>query len=280
MLKNFLFLLVVSCFLFSCNKNTDYMVIIHTSFGDMKAILYDETPLHKENFLRLAKSGRFDSTTFHRVIKNFMIQGGDIDAKEGTRNSERIDAEIVDKFYHEKGALSAARQGDRSNPEKKSSWCQFYIVHGNTFTEAQLEQLTIDHKMLNQAVNQLIQYESHADLKNKLLELQRTGDQEGMQKLFNDCIDLAEKELNVEIRKKSLNPEQIKIYTSTGGAPHLDSDYTVFGKVVEGLEVVDKIAEQRTGGRDKPIEDVFLTMEVVEVKKKEITEKYGYEYAE
>jgi len=256
------------------------MVIIHTSFGDMKAILYDETPLHKENFLRLAKSGRFDSTTFHRVIKNFMIQGGDIDAKEGTRNSERIDAEIVDKFYHEKGALSAARQGDRSNPEKKSSWCQFYIVHGNTFTEAQLEQLTIDHKMLNQAVNQLIQYESHADLKNKLLELQRTGDQEGMQKLFNDCIDLAEKELNVEIRKKSLNPEQIKIYTSTGGAPHLDSDYTVFGKVVEGLEVVDKIAEQRTGGRDKPIEDVFLTMEVVEVKKKEITEKYGYEYAE
>ncbi|MEQ6117957.1 peptidylprolyl isomerase [Reichenbachiella sp. MALMAid0571] len=256
------------------------MVIIHTSFGDMKAILYDETPLHKENFLKLAKSGRFDSTTFHRVIKNFMIQGGDIDAKEGTRNSDRIDAEFVDKFYHEKGSLSAARQSDQSNPEKKSSWCQFYIVHGNTFTEAQLEQFTIDQRVLNQAMNQLIQYDSHADLKNQLLELQRNGDHAGMQKLFNKSIDLAEKELNVKIRKKGFNPEQIKIYTTTGGAPHLDGDYTVFGKVVEGLDVVDKIAEQRTGGRDKPIEDIFLTMEVVEVKKKEITEKYGYEYAE
>ena len=256
------------------------MVIIHTSYGDMKAILYDETPLHKQNFLKLAKSGRYDSTTFHRVIKNFMIQGGDIDAKEGTRNSERIDAEIADKFYHEKGALSAARQGDQSNPEKKSSWCQFYIVHGNTFTEAQLEQFTIDQRALNKAMNQLIQYDSYADLKNQLLELQRSGDHAGMQKLFNESIDLAEKELNVKIRKKSLSPEQIKIYTTTGGAPHLDGDYTVFGKVVEGLDVIDKIAEQRTDGRDKPSEDIFLKMEVVEVKKKEITEKYGYVYAE
>ncbi|MFY0651154.1 MAG: peptidylprolyl isomerase [Cyclobacteriaceae bacterium] len=280
MFKKLLILLVMCAALVSCDKNSDLVVIIHTPYGDMKAILYDETPLHKKNFLDLAKSGRYDSTIFHRVIKNFMIQAGDIDAKEGTRNDDRIEAEFVDKFFHEKGALSAARQGDRSNPEKKSSWCQFYIVHGNTFTEKQCEQFSIDQRVLNQAINQLIQYESHADLRDKLLELQKNGDRDGMQQLFNENIDMAEKELNVKIRKKQLTPEQISTYTTTGGAPHLDGDYTVFGKVVEGLEVIDKVANQKTAGRDKPVEDIPLTMEVVEMKKKEITEKYGYIYPE
>lgn len=280
MFKKISLLALGACLLFACKKNTDYVVVIHTSFGDMKAILYDETPLHKENFLMLAESGRYDSTIFHRVIKNFMIQGGDIDAKEETRNNDRIDAEIVGKFFHEKGALSAARQGDQVNPEKKSSWCQFYVVHGNTFSEDKLEQLTIDQRALNQAMNKLIQYESHADLKDKLLELQRNGDQAGMQQLFNESIDLAEEELNVKIRKKDFSPEQVKLYSTVGGAPHLDGDYTVFGKVVEGLDVVDKIAAQATGRRDKPLEDIVITMRVEEMKKKDITEKYGYVYPE
>lgn len=280
MFKKITLLVLGASLLFACKKNTDYVVIIHTTFGDMKAILYDETPLHKENFLKLAESGRYDSTIFHRVIKNFMIQGGDIDAREETRNDDRIDAEFVEKFFHEKGALSAARQGDQVNPEKKSSWCQFYVVHGNTFSDAQLEQLTIDQRELNKAMNKLIQYESHADLKDKLLELQRNGDQAGMQKLFNECIDMAEEELNVKIRKKAFSAEQVKVYSTVGGAPHLDGDYTVFGKVVEGLDVVDKIAEQATGRRDKPLEDIVITMRVEEMKKKDITEKYGYVYPE
>ncbi len=273
-------MLLCSVLLISCNKNKDYVVVIHTPYGDMKAILYDETPLHKENFLKLARSGRYDSTVFHRIIKGFMVQGGDIDAKEDTRSSDRIDAEIVTKFFHEKGALAAARQGDQVNPEKKSSWCQFYIVHGKTFSQEQLEQFSIDHRALNKAVNQLVQYESHADLRDKLLEMQRNGDQEGMQKLFLECVDMAEKELNVKIRKKALSPEQVNVYTTKGGAPHLDGDYTVFGRVVEGLDIVDKIAEQQTGARDKPLEEIPLTMEVLEMKKKEITEKYGYQYPE
>ena len=280
MIKKITLVVLCCAFLISCDKNTDYVVVIHTSFGDMKAILYDETPLHKENFLKLVRAGQYDSTIFHRVINQFMIQGGDVDAKEGTQNKSLIDAEIVDGFYHQKGALAAARQGDKINPEKKSSWCQFYVVHGKTFSDAEMQQLSIDHRALQQAISQMIQYESHADLRDKLLEMQRNGDQAGMKKLFEENIDLAEKEMNVKIRKKDISPEQKEIYSTIGGAPHLDGDYTVFGKVVEGLDVVDKIASQKTGGRNKPIQDIFMTLEIVEMKKKEVTEKYGYTYPE
>lgn len=269
--------------LLSCNSKEsslggkkDFLVVIHTKFGDMKAILYDETPLHKANFIKLAQESQFDSTMFHRVIKEFMIQGGDIDTKNGTKPSETVPAEFVDKFYHEKGALSAARQGDNINPEKASSWCQFYVVHGKKFTE---RELTIDQRKLNAAISKLIQYDSQKELREQFMKLQATRDFEAMNQLAMDNIELAEKEMNTKLRM-DISPERLKVYTTVGGAPHLDTQYTIFGKVVEGLDVIDKIAEQKTGRADKPLEDIHMTVELVKIKKKKVTELYGYVYPE
>lgn len=275
MKKNILFV-ALCLILVSCNKNKDYVVTIHTSFGDIKAILYEETPKHKANFIALAESGRYDSTIFHRVINEFMIQGGNIDDKEGTKPTRTVDKEFVSKFYHVKGALAAARQGDNVNPEKGSSWCQFYIVHGKKFSEMEL---TIDQPKLNSAISRLLQYESNVELKEKFIELNQKRDIEGMNQLVLDNVEAAEKELGQSLRK-SISPERLEAYTTIGGAPHLDDQYTVFGRVVEGLDVLDAIATQRVAGRNKPIKEIPLTIELEAVKKKEITKKYGYIYPE
>ncbi|MEP2023352.1 MAG: peptidylprolyl isomerase [Reichenbachiella sp.] len=277
-MKKHILYALTSLFIFSsCAKDKkDAIITIKTSYGDMKVLLYEETPLHKANFIKLAEEGQYDSTVFHRIIKEFMIQGGNVDEKNGTQSNETIKAEIVDGFYHEKGALAAARQGDRVNPEKASSWCQFYLIHGKTFSEAEL---TVDQRKLNQAVSQLMQYESHADLRDQFMELQKNKDFEGMNKLALECVGLAEKELNIKL-KKDISPERLKLYTEVGGAPHLDGEYTVFGKVVEGLEVVDKIAEVETGRADRPTEPIYLSMEIERISKKKITKMYGYEYPE
>lgn len=274
--------MLVLAALFSCNsKDTiggkkDFLVVIHTPYGDMTAILYDETPLHKANFIKLVKEGQYDSTIFHRVIKNFMIQGGDVDAKNKTRTKETVPAEIINKFHHTKGALSAARQGDNVNPQRASSWCQFYVVHGKQFTK---EELTIDQPKLNQAIGQLLQYESHQDLRNQFMQLQSERKFTEMNQLAIDNVDLCEKELNIKLRK-DLSPERLKLYTTVGGAPHLDDEYTVFGRVIKGLEVIDKIADQKTRGGDRPIEDIYMTVELIEMKRKKITKEYGFEYPE
>lgn len=275
-------LLLVGVTLFSCNSmettggKKDFLVVIHTSFGDMTAILYDETPLHKANFIKLAKEGQYDSTIFHRVIKDFMIQGGDIDAKNGTRNTETVPAEFVDKFYHTKGSLSAARQGDNVNPQKGSSWCQFYIVQGKKFTK---EELTIDQQKLNQSIRTLLQYESQKDLKEQFVKLQAEGNNEAMNQLALDNVELCERELNINL-KLDISPERLELYTTLGGAPFLDTEYTVFGKVVDGLDIIDKIADQKTARGDKPLQDIHLTVELVEMRKSKITKLYGYNYPE
>lgn len=261
----------------ACNDNKDALVVIHTEFGDMKVILYDETPLHKENFLKRVKSGEYNDTKWHRVIQGFMIQGGDVYAKAGKTEpeSDRIAAEIVPGFRHTKGALAAARQGDQINPQKKSSGSQFYIVHGRTFSEAEL---TTDQVKLNQAISQMLQDTTKYDsLYRMFVNLQRLGDFNGMQKLALDCRPYVEQELGFSVGLPA-DPEKVEIYSQTPGAPHLDNEYTIFGRVVEGLEIVDQIAEVPTGPGDKPVKDTFVTMEVEMVSKKEITEKYGYVY--
>ncbi|UXX80294.1 peptidylprolyl isomerase [Reichenbachiella carrageenanivorans] len=277
MKKHLLLALTTLIVLSSCAKDKkDAVITIKTSYGDMKVILFEETPKHKANFIKLAEEGQYDSTTFHRIIKEFMIQGGDVDAKNGTRSTKTIPAEIVEGFYHEKGALAAARQGDRVNPEKASSWCQFYLVHGKTFSEAEL---TVDQRELNQAIGQLMRYASHEDIKDEFAALQEKEDYEAMNQLALEYVDLAEKELNIKL-KKSISAERLKLYTEVGGAPHLDGEYTVFGKVVEGLDIVDKIAEVETARGDKPIDAIYISMEVERIPKKKITKLYGYEYPE
>ncbi len=278
-MKSFLFLLANLLILTACgDKNKDYIVTIKTSYGDMKVLLYDETPLHKQNFLELARSGRFDSTIFHRVINEFMIQGGNVYEKEGTQEPQeaRIPAEIVDGLFHKKGELAAARQGDRINPERMSSSCQFYIVHGKVYKE---EELTVDQVKLNQAISSMLQREGYDDLRNQFIELQQAREFDKMSQLALEYKDECERVMNIELDKE-FDQSRLEAYTTVGGTPHLDDQYTVFGRVVEGLDVVDKIAAVETQRGDRPTQPIHMTIEVEAVRKKVITKKYGYIYAD
>lgn len=263
----------------SCAKDRkDYIVTIHTSFGDMKVLLYEETPLHKENFIDLAESGDYDSTIFHRVIKNFMIQGGGIDMKTGKNSSERIPAELDRGYLHEKGALAAARMGDNVNPKKESSWCQFYIVQGKKYTPEEIDQYEEEMNMgaKNQFFGEIIQKPENQEYLKAAQAFKREGNRLAVDSIIAEVM----KQVDAQYDPKTLTDQQKEIYTTVGGSPHLDFEYTVFGKVVEGLDVIDKIAAVQTGARDKPVEDYFLTMEVEKLPKKKITKLYGYEYPE
>lgn len=219
-----LFFIVISVFCFAQkadkqkkSNDKEYYVKIETSYGNMVVKLYNETPLHRDNFIKLVKEGTYDGLLFHRVINQFMIQGGDPksrDAKPGQMLGDgelgyTIPAEFVPGLFHKKGALAAARQGDEVNPQKASSSCQFYLVQGTTWDANRL----------------------------KMVE-QRMG--------------------------KSFTPEQAEVYATLGGTPFLDGDYTVFGEVVEGIEVIDKIAAVPCGPMDRPVEDVKMKMSIIE----------------
>lgn len=198
----------------STNMDTSKHVIISTPYGDIDIRLYDETPLHRDNFIKLTKEGLFDSTLFHRIIPEFMIQGGDPQSKTAQPGQAlgmgdvgyRIPAEFNKNLIHKRGVLAAARDG---NPAKASSGCQFYITQGKKYTRAELQILA-----------------------------QRTGN--------------------------NWTEEQLKIYEEVGGTPMLDMNYTVFGEVVSGMDVVDKIIVQPRDGRDRPNNDIKMTVKVVE----------------
>tara|TARA_X000001036_G_scaffold395143_1_gene395911 strand:- start:19 stop:852 length:834 start_codon:yes stop_codon:yes gene_type:complete len=261
-----------------CNSDKDVLVNINTQFGTIKVLLYDETPLHKKNFIDLVKAGKYDSTLWHRVIKEFMVQGGNVNEKEGTQESEddRIPAEIVSDFIHTKGALAAARQPDRINPKKMSSASQFYIVHGKIFNK---EELTIDQYALNQGLSEIMRDPSYDTIAQQFIDLQKGNKIKEMNQLALQYVDLVESIQGISLRK-DISQDRLEAYTTVGGAPHLDNGYTVFGRVVAGLDVVDQIANVLVGRANRPIENLFMTMEIEEVPKKEITEKYGHIYPE
>ncbi len=198
-------------------KEITTMVLISTNYGDMKAILYNETPLHRDNFIKLVKEGYYDGTLFHRVIDGFMIQGGDPDSKTAKPKQMlgqggpgyTIPAEFKQELIHKKGALAAARMGDNVNPQKASSGSQFYIAQGKRYTSEELNMLQA-----------------------------RMG--------------------------KQFNQTQKDAYVNEGGVPFLDYEYTVFGQVIEGLEVIDKIAKVQKDRYDRPVEDVKMTISIVE----------------
>ena len=255
--------------------NKDVLITISTPYGDMKAILYDETPLHKKNFIELSESGQFDSTIFHRVIENFMIQGGDINL---INDEDVIDYTIPAEFninlFHKKGEIAAARMGDNVNPDKESSGCQFYIVQGKVYTE---DELTLDINALYGGVRRLLEEEEYADTRQKFIEAQ--SDPQETQKLAISLSSVIEDKYGIKIRK-DLSDDIVGAYTSVGGVPHLDGGYTVFGRIVEGLEVIDKIAAVKTGPGDKPTEDIPMTFKVDRINKDKITKDYGYTYPE
>lgn len=210
----------------------DYLITIKTDLGSMHMILFDKAPLHKANFIKLAKNKQYDGLLFHRVIESFMIQGGD----PNSRNAEpgtplgsgsvgyRLPAEFHPDLFHRKGAVAAARD---NNPEKESSGCQFYIVQGKKWSEA--------------------------DLKKQVERSQQR-----------------------DYTPRTPTDEQKKVYLSEGGSPHLDGNYTVFGQVIDGLGVIDSIASQSTDPRNRPLNNISMTVSVEKTKKKKITRQYGY----
>ncbi len=267
----------------------DHLVTIETPVGTMHAILYDETPKHKANFIKLAQEGFFDSLLFHRVIKDFMIQGGDPDSK-GSASNERlgnggpgytIPAEFVDKFFHRKGALSAARQPDQVNPEKESNGSQFYIVQGQKFTAEQIKPMRENSELtvLYQNFMRLLSKEGYEEVRAQYSQLQQERDSEGLKKLIREHKADVEKEFGVKV-DRPLTEEQIEVYATVGGSPHLDYDYTVFGQVIDGLGVIDKIAAVQTGQANRPTENIWMNVSVEEVKKKKIAKEFGYLYPE
>ena len=268
-----------------CAQKKDYVVTIKTQYGDMVAILYDETPKHKENFIKLARDHYFDSLLFHRIIAWFMIQTGDPNSKKANPGEPlgmggpdyTIPAEINSKFFHEKGALSAARLGDDRNPEKASSGSQFYIVHGTVIPEASINDLRYDQMKLTMGLRQIISKPDNKALLDSLNSLYYSGDMQAYQKKIFSLVPRVEKETGT-IVTKDISPEKIKAYTTVGGAPHLDGEYTVFGKVIKGLEVIDQIAMQQKDGGDRPLSDIRITVMVEEMPRKKITKEYGYVY--
>lgn len=248
----------------------------------MVAILYDETPKHKENFIKLAEEHFFDSTLFHRVIQGFMIQGGDPDSKKATPGEPlgrggpgyTVDAEFNPKFFHEKGALSAARLDNVQNPKKASSGSQFYIVQGTVMTE---EDLKTDLIKLNQIMQQFLQNPANRPAFDSIVTLYQSGDVKAFQAYLMKLKPRVEKETGVSV-SKTVSPEILKAYTTIGGAPTLDGEYTVFGKVIKGMEVVDKIAAEPKGPGDRPLKNIPMTVTIKVMPKKKIEELYGYKY--
>ena len=239
-------------------------VKIQTMLGDIVVRLYDETPVHRDNFIKLVKEGYYDGTLFHRVIKGFMIQGGDPDSKGAPAGKMlgvggpdyTLEAEIKDNLFHKRGALAAARQGDEVNPERRSSGSQFYIVWGDVYNEGQLRQFSKQLRMqkVQDAFNALAR-ENHAEI----MQLRRDRNRAGLQELQEKLVAEAEK----KVGPSGLTDEQIALYSTIGGTPHLDGQYTVFGEVEEGLDVVEMIQGTATGRADRPVDDIEMRLQLV-----------------
>jgi peptidylprolyl isomerase len=244
-------------------------VLVKTPYGNMKIKLYEDTPQHKENFLKLVEEGFYDDLLFHRVIEGFMIQGGDPESKGAEKGQRlgsggpgyKIPAEInFPGHFHKKGALAAARQGDQANPEKESSGSQFYIVQGQTFTVGQLD--TMEMQMTQKALQSRM-FEKITPYQDTLMAMRERGDREGFEALISQLEEEAKAELGDSAKFEF--PEEVReTYTTVGGTPMLDDNYTVFGEVEEGLNVIDSIAAVTTNQMDRPLEDIEMTMEIIE----------------
>jgi cyclophilin family peptidyl-prolyl cis-trans isomerase len=254
--------------IFSCNAQNynGPVVLIKTEFGDIKVVLYNETPKHRDNFLKLAKAGFYDGTIFHRVIKGFMVQGGDPTTKNAQPGQKlgnggpgyTLDPEFNPNLIHKRGALAAARLGDNINPEKKSSGSQFYIVLGEVIPASQVPTYVENE---NQQLPQKYMNKLALANKDSFMYYQSSNNKPAFDKLV-------EKIKQEAMAKAKENPFkftdlQYKTYTTIGGTPSLDGEYTVFGEVVEGMEVVDKIAEQEKGANDRPVKDIKIEVKVL-----------------
>ncbi|MFO7852508.1 MAG: peptidylprolyl isomerase [Bacteroidota bacterium] len=265
--------LFFTIFLFSCSdagKEKTYFVNLETTEGLIKVRLYNNTPRHRDNFIKLVKNDYYDNIKFHRVIEDFMIQAGDHRTRPDLASDTSglyeytIPAEIIDTNFHRRGALAAARTGDRFNPERRSSGTQFYIVQGRKYNDQITEEGdTITSEMLieqienriNSSLKQNIFYRHLQDERQKS-RLSEDGRSEA--EIQEAATILAYEDLE-NFEPVRIPDDHIDVYRTEGGTPHLDMQYTVFGEVVEGIDVVDKIAGVQTDDTDKPIDDVIIT---------------------
>lgn len=243
---------------------TETQVVLHTSKGDIKLKLYNDTPQHRDNFIKLVKEGRYDGLLFHRVIKDFMIQGGDVTSKDAPMNkslgSGDLGYTVPAEFryptrFHKKGALCAARTGDEVNPERASSASQFYIVTGKVYTDEELKRM--EKQMANQ-LKQTIFNRLQTENKPKIMELYRSGNREELAVLRDTLIGKTELEAEQRKEEAFLTPEIRQAYQTVGGVPFLDNQYTVYGEVTEGMDVVEAIQNVQTNGQDRPTENIAI----------------------
>lgn len=264
------FLLIASkSYSYANDSIKETKVIIITEFGTIKLKLYNETPLHRDNFIKLVKTGYFDSLMFHRVIQNFVIQGGDPDSKNAPPQIElgnggpgyTIPAEFNSKLFHKKGVLAAARDSDLENPSQASAGSQFYIVHGKIHNDSTLQvqakrvtKLKLFNVVVNRKENKSLVAKYPAFVKANLTD---------SMKYINEIINKQVEAELAAVPVYAFTEEQMKTYKTLGGTPHLDQSYTIFGEVYEGLNVVDEIAKQKTGENDRPVKDVRMKIVIV-----------------
>jgi len=273
---NILLLTAMLPFIFCTSDNKDekeQIVLLKTSFGNIKLKLYNETPKHRDNFLKLVNDHYFDSLLFHRVINSFMIQGGDPDSRNaepgkmlGNGGPEyTIPAEFHPELFHKKGALAAAREGDNINPDKESSGSQFYIVQGKVFTTDDLSNL---EKRINQSrtgdiVRKFLSKPENISWRIQIDSLQKAKNTEEFNNIYNRILEINKDEV-IKLGQFRFTDEAKKVYTTTGGTPHLDGNYSVFGEVIEGIDVIDKIAAVKTDKNDRPEKDVKMAIVLIQ----------------
>ena len=249
---------------------TEHKVEIATNYGIMVVKLYNETPQHRDNFLKLVQKGFYDSLLFHRVINTFMIQGGDPNSKNADSTmmlgsgdlGYTIPAEFNPTIFHKRGALAAARD---NNPQKASSACQFYIVQGKRYAVKELEDgiNTRNMSRKQEVLNNLYQRDS---VQAKINQLNMLGDKEAIRKYVLTLQPAADKEYELKYPDATkVDMDQIEHYVKVGGAPMLDGEYTVFGELIYGWEVLDKIAKTKTRkSDDRPLENIQMKMRIIE----------------
>jgi len=244
-------------------------VLIKTTLGDITIKLYNETPQHRDNFIKLVQEHFYDSILFHRVIKDFMVQAGDPESKNAGKGVQlgaggpgyTIPAEFVyPKYFHKRGALSAARQADQVNPERKSSGSQFYIVTGKTYNKYELQDM---EQQTRQRQGRGIFDRLVAQNMDSIMNMQMAGDNDGIMKLQEE-LNAKTNQIIKEQGPFKFTQEQVDAYMSVGGTPFLDNDYTVFGEVIDGMKTVDKIESSGTDMSDRPRKDIrIISMEII-----------------
>lgn len=265
----FVLILTLSC----TRQPKENLVVINTEYGDITIKLYDKTPLHSQNFLKLAGEGYFDSTLFHRVIQNFVIQGGDPDSKDAKPGqalgdggpSYTIPFEYVPEYIHKRGAVGMGRESDDVNPSLASSGSQFYICQGKKFDDQGLDDVVkkVEKRnkkyillriLMKQGNEKLLADYRHFD------EIKDTLNRKKIEDTFKEAVDAEFSKL----KPWTLTAHQKEVYKTIGGIPHLDGYYTVFGEVIKGMEVVDKIASVKTDSLDRPLFNIPMKVRIKE----------------